>query len=84
MILEDRMFRNKPASSTALRWGILLVVVLALLVTTFALVNGSLVANASLVHSNYQIASVPCGCVQGASSPSFCPHLIKPLGSWGG
>lgn len=87
------MFRNKLDSSNALRWGILLVVVLALLVTTFVLVN------VSLAPSSHQVAGVPdfSTCAPGpayGTSPANsnssrwltprCPPLVQPLGSWGG
>lgn len=92
---EDLMFTQKRANSTALRWGILLVVILALLVTMFAGMNASLASSSHPV----QIAAAPVFsvCAPGpayGSSPAavtssrlqtpLCPPSIQTLGSWGG
>ena len=85
------MLRNKLAHSTALRWGILLVLVLALLVMTFGIATTSLMtkassaANAAPAYSSYQVADGPLAtiCISSTSS-TLCLPLIKPLGSWGG
>ncbi len=86
------MFKQKLANSKALRWGILLVVVLVLLVTTFVVVNAWLAPS-------HQVAAAPVfsTCAPGpayGSSPAaptssrlltpLCPPLIQSLGSWGG
>jgi hypothetical protein len=79
------MFK-KLASSKALRCGILLVLVLALLITTFVVTNAALVASASPVHSSYQVADGPLSsiCVSSSSSTTLCLPSIHSMGSWGG